>query len=76
MDKAVAELPVQTVGVSLLAHGSENAKSLRDEHLRGSPAYAGGDPGDHDLFAVRHLLLLLLGSPFIVSMIPGSRHGA
>jgi hypothetical protein len=30
------------------------AKSLRNEHLGGSPADSGGDARDHDIFAVRH----------------------
>src|ERR1700678_102068 len=52
--EALTELCLQTIGVSLLAYRTEHAKSLRSKHLCGSPTNSGGDPGDHNIFAVRH----------------------
>src|SRR5580704_1159387 len=51
--ETVTEIFLQTIGVSLLAYGTEHANSLRNKHLCGSPTNSGGNPGDHDIFAVR-----------------------
>src|ERR1700683_2607317 len=56
--ESVAELSLQAIGVSLLAYGTEHAKSLRNKHLCGSPTNTGGDSGDNDIFAVRHRISL------------------
>jgi hypothetical protein len=50
----ITELFLQAIGVSLLAYRTEHAKSLGNKHLCGSPTNSGGDPGDHDISAVRH----------------------
>src|SRR5580704_8602849 len=52
--KAVPELSLQTIGVSWLAYRTEDAKSLCNKHLCGSPTNSGGNSGDHDISAVPH----------------------
>src|ERR1700677_3566860 len=48
------ELSLQTIGVSLLAHRTEHAKSISNKHICASPTNSGRAPGNHDIFAVRH----------------------
>ncbi len=48
--KIRAEFALQAVGVSLLAHAAEHAKSTIEQQFCGGPADAGGRPGDDNRF--------------------------